>query len=402
MIKLKSIKLLLLIITVLLNINYLKAAELINHNNILRVSDIKGNVFKFKKNKSYDLKINDIVNESYEIMTEEGAEVTLVDYNDHKFVLSGGSHLKISRKSLKLTRGYIWVQSYNKTIGFNLETTNSYVSYKEANFIVSFDNYINLNKESGKTQVLVINGKVNFHNIHEENLSYLIESGEFSYIDDYREKGFPRKPTPIGYKSMGMITKVFYDFNQKSIELRSNRELRGRNIASVKEKKYGNDENQGLKKLKSEYLYKTLDVANKEKKRKRLKKDYDKNYKDVNYEFLGFKKSTLKDSLKNIAILKNSQQVKRLKVKRRSIASVKETKPKKVRNNNIIKKTNKFNKSNGRVPASLIKDLNTTLGSNNFKKSMSKKYREQKKHPAELNQLIDELQSIDKSYDKKY
>ena len=78
------------------------------------VDKVKGNVFAAQKNTMRRIRKGDKIYKYSEIITEEGAQISFSDHNDHKFHLAGSGHVRCFDKIMKLKRGYLWVQSYKK------------------------------------------------------------------------------------------------------------------------------------------------------------------------------------------------------------------------------------------------------------------------------------------------
>ncbi|MBT3982118.1 MAG: hypothetical protein HOE90_12240 [Bacteriovoracaceae bacterium] len=166
---------------------------------------IKGNVFAMESGKAIQLSLGDEIKDFYDILTEDGSEITIRDYHDHEFHMTGGAHIKWLNKMIELKRGYVWVQSLNKSEKYVVQTSNSESSFYHGEFILSFDHV------SGKSQILGLGGQITFSNLLEKHLHYKLISGQFSFIDDHYEEGIPRKPTQVGFSSFQKIRALFSD-----------------------------------------------------------------------------------------------------------------------------------------------------------------------------------------------
>jgi len=125
----------------------------------LLVNAVEGRAFAIKNDKISELKANDQIDDSSEIMVEENGQVSFMDFQDHKYHLSGGGNIKINKKVIELRNGYLWVQSFNEKDSYYIQTANSSAAYKKGEVILSFDNV------SGKSQALALHGKIQFNNL---------------------------------------------------------------------------------------------------------------------------------------------------------------------------------------------------------------------------------------------
>lgn len=170
------------------------------------VSQVKGNAFYTLNGQTKQIKAGDHLPHNAEIFTDMGAQLSLNDYYDHIYHLSGGGHLVVLNNLLELKEGYLWVQGlkYNEMHGpLRVTTANAVVENTEGECIVSFDVY------TGKTQLLAIKGDFVFKNSLMEMMQLTLSEGQFSFIHNEHEEGRPRRPTPIGYASYQKVTSLF-------------------------------------------------------------------------------------------------------------------------------------------------------------------------------------------------
>ena len=104
---------------------------------------------------------------------------------------------------IELTRGYLWIQSHANHQGHRIQTANATIEYQKGESIVSFDHY------AGKTQLLVIKGKVQLGNMLHQGMNVTVSDGKFSFVDNDYNDGVPRRPTSIGFSSFKNIKKYF-------------------------------------------------------------------------------------------------------------------------------------------------------------------------------------------------
>lgn len=366
-----------------------------------RVTEVKGSAFLMKKDGStVSLKVGDEVNDFSEILTDDTSRLSYVDYFEHVVHLGGGSQVTIMNKLIELKNGKVWVQSSNDLNGFSIQTSNAVSSYADGEFIVTYDS-VKLS-----TQLMVISGEVKFANILEDHLAYEVTSGNFTFIDQNYEKGFPRSPTLIGYDSYNSLVSMFNGVKPTNGSLKSvlakdklNKEIGSsvkRNIASVKPEKdlSWNDVNTKgargktiiLRNMKQLRLPASAEASSFNYYQKVSKKIAAEKAKRV------FKGDTVKVRVFGPV---DAPQVSSFKGEKVRVFSVKKITP-------DVKKT--------RLPSSIkkeepikIKKTNIKIRKDNeFQKSLMKEYVKQKRHDNEVNDLIDELKSFSNRYKKNY
>jgi FecR protein len=192
---------------------------------VAQVTGISGGVFTMGPDgKTKTLKLNDHLEEKSDVMVEDGASVTLNDYFDSTYSLTGGSHLKIFNQSVQLKKGKVWIQSQTARHPLALTTANAQVDFWKSEFIMTFD------QMTSRSQVLVVNGDLKFSNILDSAMKLTVDAGTFSLIDPATEDGVPRAPTKVGLES---LNKALADFKQLPEKLKTTTEEPSRQIASV-------------------------------------------------------------------------------------------------------------------------------------------------------------------------
>ncbi|TNE99718.1 MAG: hypothetical protein EP326_07625 [Deltaproteobacteria bacterium] len=168
------------------------------------VSKLEGNAFETINGKTRSLKVGDELTGMSEVMTTSGANITITDYFDHQFHLSGSSHVKMTGIGMELRRGYLWVQSYGKSQSpYSIKTANGFANVGYGETIMSFD------PASSKTQLLVMKGTHSFGNLMEPDMTLTVEDGHFSFLSNDVENGIPRQSTPVGFSSFKKVTSLF-------------------------------------------------------------------------------------------------------------------------------------------------------------------------------------------------
>ena len=195
---------------------------------VAQVTEMSGTVFVVTpEGKTSALKVNQHIEEKSEVMVDEGATITLNDYFDATYHLTGGSHLKFFNKSVQLKKGKTWIQSTNARHPLALTTANAAVDFWKGEFITTFD------QVTSRSQVLVVNGEVEVSNVLDKNMKYTVAAGTFSLIDPEVENGIPRSPTKVGLAS---LNKALSEFKQLPEKIKAE-EPKARSIASVEEDK---------------------------------------------------------------------------------------------------------------------------------------------------------------------
>ncbi len=185
------------------------------------VNNLIGRAFYSVDGKTKSLHNGDQIPAFSEVYTQ----MTLSDYFDHKYHLAGSGHLQFLNKSVQLKDGYLWVQSFQDSQSFSVQTANSVATFKRGEGIVSF------NGASGKSQLLVKKGQWQFANAFSQEFAQTISEGQFSFINMDETEGFPRAGTPIGYKSYNKVVALFKNVDQTApVGIQPQR-----NIASVLE-----------------------------------------------------------------------------------------------------------------------------------------------------------------------
>ncbi|HLT22316.1 MAG TPA: hypothetical protein VKZ84_02695 [Bacteriovoracaceae bacterium] len=174
---------------------------------VAQVQEVKGLAFVItpsgntKKIKSFD-----ILEERSELLVEEGTQVSLNDYYNATYHLTGGTHVKFYDRSIQLKKGKAWVKSLSQA-PLIMTTANGSVQFTGGQFIATFDQVTN------RSQVLVVQGDVDVSNILDQNLSYTVTQGNFTVIDPEVDNGLPRAPTKVG---MASLNSALEEFKMKS------------------------------------------------------------------------------------------------------------------------------------------------------------------------------------------
>ncbi len=202
------------------------------------VQSVGGNVFYSHRGQIKTLASGMRLRQGAEVFTEEGAQITFNNYYDHVYHLSGSGHIALDERALSLKSGYLWVQFVGAApppFAFQVGTANSKIFYRGGEAIMSFDNSL------GKTQLLVLAGRLEMENAIQAHLKLEVQEGQFSFIQNGYLEGAPRMPTPIGLNSYQQVTGLFHEVRplRKSQALffspssPQTHRRRGRGLASV-------------------------------------------------------------------------------------------------------------------------------------------------------------------------
>ncbi|MBT3586123.1 MAG: hypothetical protein HN509_14550 [Halobacteriovoraceae bacterium] len=182
---------------------FLFSSQLWGRSPVAVVNSVIGNAFISQSKTTKKLHKGDHIYDMAEVFTEMGGQVSISDYYDHKFHLSGSGHIAFLNKTLELKRGYLWLQSFNESDKYMVQTANAVSKYKKGEGIISFDG------GSGKTQMLAIKGRFEFGNLIQGHPPIAVDGGQFSFVHKEYERGTPRRPTPIGFGSFKKVTGLF-------------------------------------------------------------------------------------------------------------------------------------------------------------------------------------------------
>ncbi len=392
-------------------------------NVIVVVSEIKGNAFYSLGGSTKVLKPGMYLPAKTEIFTEVGSQVAFNDYYDHVFYLSGGAHLIVYPNLVELKEGYLWVKSlaFDALKGpLKVTTANSLIEHTKGEGIISFDTF------SGKTQVLSIKGDFDLKNIRQEYQWTQVAEGQFSFIQDEYNKGTPRQSTPIGYASYKKVTSLFEGVDAfdkaktesslkaypstttKAVATRSNA-TKSRGIASVEkvdpfEEALRAETGEAPTHTNTTTGTTTVLKLRNPQQEKAVEKSLMKFYKNKVSE-LGRPQAKKKwtpsydeKSGVKVKIFGRGATHSSSRAGARMPASVRPVQP--AQTNRVTKSY----KKKYRTPASigLMAPSVNTSGNGKFENELVDQYKKQMRHDQEVNELIDQLKSIDMDYKKEY
>lgn len=352
---------------------------------VARVVDVKGNAFAFAADgSSKRLVFGGRILDMAEVMVDDSSYVSVLDSSGNEHHLSGGTYAKFYNKLLEVKNGSVWSVVQNAPSLLN--TVNSVVKSSKGQFIVTVDS------AEGKTQLLSLSGEARLSSALEPQLSTGVPAGHFSFIDRSYESGLPRAATRVGLRSYQQIKHVFakvkaLEKNNFETELfgpgKKRDEAPARAIASV-----------GARAEKGQVIYLSSGA-----KIKRMPASSQKTSATEYYQSLRRQKKNGKAKSKSAAKIRyfgvDFSKSAQPSVKSITSASVK-TIEKKAKKRQVTIHQVKRNPAS-REPSSLVGDINSV-----FEKSLGRKLERNKRHPDEVNQLIDELKSFNQDYSKHY
>lgn len=371
---------------------------------VARVLEAKGNAFEFNnQGKSKKLMFGSKIQDMSDIMVDDSSYLSVLDEQGNVYHLAGGTYAKFYNKMLEIKNGSVWLLSKGSTPAL-INTVNSIVSANSGQMIVSVDN------SDLKTQTLVLTGEAKLASSVEPELSIRIPAGHFSFIDNAYEGGLPRAPTRVGLRSYQTMKMVFSGI--KSLEKNNfDKTFMGdvapsRGIASVKPTakkgkviffKSGESSRVPASVEPSAMDY-YKSVTSKVKK-----KAYPKlGSAQVNLHGFDFKNKNAEPIVEQVRVPASVKEEKKVEKKAEKKSEAVQVNP--IKTKIIIKPITEeeVKKKAARVPASvggsdIISDINSA-----FEKSLSNKIESNKRHPDEVNQLIDELNSFKRDYSKNY
>ncbi|MCO4792871.1 MAG: hypothetical protein KC493_04110 [Bacteriovoracaceae bacterium] len=357
------------------------------------ISKLSGNAFQTINGKTRTLKVGDEVSMLSEVLTSSGSQLTLTDYFDHQYHISGSSHIKMVSNGIELRRGYLWIQSYRKDNGkqFSVQTANAFTQFGYGEGIISFDPH------SSKSQLLVMKGNFLFSNLMHKNMPLSVDDGHFSFLSNEVDNGAPRQSTPVGFASFKKVTTLFdgiksMDKGDRGVKAnlaatKSSQSKAKRTIASTK-----------TLPIPGTVIY----VKSKKSHTRRTPASASSNDKTSLLKFYYSKvgKAKGKNSLKKSGVPVKVWGSKSWK--RTPASTPKKTSPK-VKRQERPKYPEPPSKSvrKRRKPASIsIKQVE--IKEDDFEKGLSKQYKKQMRHSSEVNGLIRDLKSYDKDFKTAY
>lgn len=366
-------------------------------NIVARVVDVQGNAFSFVGKKANTLQYGSKISDLSEIMVEDGGTLSIIDGHNHVYHINSGSLVKVFKGMIELQNGQVWVSSSSKYKA-SVHTPNSMANFTSAEFITSFDNI------TGKAQMLVLKGHVEYSNALEANLKTNVMAGYFSFVDPKYENGLPRTPTKVGlasYKKMKSKFAHFSNLHTKEIEKEiwgvgtTPKKTAKRSIASVSHmpkpratsKKVGKiiritTYGKGFRKPASIGTYGALDYYKKlnKSKKKSVFKGGTAPIKYYGHKWQGKKPASTPDA-------------KMMDKKKQPIPYKKMSLPERAQ---VKKKATRAPASFG--AARIIKDLKKS----DFESSLGTEEVKVKRNNDQVNSLIDELKTYNQDYKKNY
>lgn len=349
------------------------------------IQELKGKAFFMLEGKPKQLKKGMRIGTPLEVFTEVGAEVSLSDYHDHLYHISGSSHALLHQRNLKLNEGYLWVQVLQESSSpFRVLTPNGTLDYTHGEVIISYDS------NQGKTQVLSLSGTHHFKNLVQDFMVTDVKEGHFSFIDLDLNNGQPRNPTPIGYGSFQKVTSLFDKVEPVHQSILTQRPSSSRVVKNNKR------------------ATASVNVSAFESALQDIKQE-DKEFKEIPVLKIPQSKAVV-DSTELMKLYKKSVEGahkttrrKRHPSSKRNYQQYKHKSNVKVRvfgssAYNFLKEDKSETKK--REPSSLKRKEKKNYS--DFERSLQRNYKTQTRHPEEVNSLIKELESVSMDYQEQY
>lgn len=346
---------------------------------VARVLEIDGKAFSFMNGKNPSvLKYGDQIEDLSDIMVEDSSHLSIVNTEGDVLHITGGTLLKVFKRNIELKNGKVWTVAKSRG---SVTTTNAVAEYRDGQFVTSFDNI------SGKTQVLVITGDVKLANSLEPRLMTTVSAGQFSIVDPEYEKNLPRTPTKVGKQSFQNLRAKFANFetldnptlNKVMPGAEPTRGAAGRSLASVVE---------GFTKTPTQTIERRGKII-------RIYTTTNRKPASAHKYYMGLNKKPKTKVYQSV----ETAPVRYFGEKYTPKLSIK---------TNMVPKAEPSVEAPERMPASVptakpgAQQLMQDLKKSGFEKSLEQKSPEIKRHSNEVNQLIDNLKSYKKDYQKNY
>ena len=169
------------------------------------IKKISGRAFVFDKGQIVEAREGLSISDFASVSTEVGSQVSISDYHDRTYHLSGQGNITFMKNLIELKSGYLWVQGKASSSEVVFKTSNAQVLFSVGEGIISYD------ATKQKTQVLAMSGYFDIANVERAILSERIQAGSFSFVQSNYENGSPRKSTPVGKSSYMKIVSLFDD-----------------------------------------------------------------------------------------------------------------------------------------------------------------------------------------------
>ena len=176
------------------------------------LTPMKGEVFIKTQSTSFFVDAPMKKKRPYTLFLEEASQLRVQSAQKNSFVLNDNSHLVLEENDLTLKNGRVWIKTLPPSNSPRapmppkrplIKTANAHVYFKHAEFIVTFK------PEKQKTQILVLNGTVEFFNPFFPNKKALVGPGQISFISKHYDQETPRPATEVGHQSFLKLTGLF-------------------------------------------------------------------------------------------------------------------------------------------------------------------------------------------------
>ncbi len=171
------------------------------------ILEVQGKGFVSYNGKTLGLTKGEMLYTGSEVVVDIHSTTSLVVGDDLRLHLGNASGLKLNGKNIEMMNGEIWFQIPKTNQEKVIVTANSMVKTFGGEFILIYDS------KKAKSQLVVVNGVMNFSNVRSPNEAIGVSEGNFSYIDNTENLGAPRNPTPVGVESFQKMVANFKNFS---------------------------------------------------------------------------------------------------------------------------------------------------------------------------------------------
>ncbi len=194
-----------------------------------KIHKVKGMAFMTHDGRTITLKEGMDIHQSAQIIVSDQAQVTLGDFNERRFHLTGGSSLILNQNEATLLAGSVWSQATAFSKNFVLSSANMHMQSFKGEYVATYS------PDTKKTQLTVISGEVNAASPKKPELRYGILAGHFTTAHEDHDEGYPRSPTQLGFSSLTNTLKMFpgVEAIDTSVASAQKKADIGREIASI-------------------------------------------------------------------------------------------------------------------------------------------------------------------------
>ena len=195
-----------------------------------KVHDLKGQAVMVFEGHTSTLKVGSDIEDGADVLVSDEAAMTVGDFFDRRHHLSGGTNLTMQKNSLILKKVAVWTQSVGSKSSSQISTANMMVLSDKGEWVTTYD------PATRRTQLTAISGEVRVASPQEPAFQYAVSAGMFTVADPKLDEGYPRSPTKLGYDSLMKTLAIFPGTKSRDAGLANfQTKQTSRRIASVQE-----------------------------------------------------------------------------------------------------------------------------------------------------------------------